>query len=47
MLRGLALQEDIKLGRKLATGGFGTVFRAELFDEEDKPSPIVVKKVLS
>lgn len=41
------LQEDIKLGRKIATGGFGTVYRGELFDQDDKPSQVIVKKVRS
>jgi hypothetical protein len=40
------LQDDIKLGKRLAQGGFGTVYRAELLDESGEPStPIVVKKV--
>lgn len=38
------MQEDIKLGKKLAQGGFGTVFKAELI-EDDEITPIVVKKV--
>ena len=39
------LQEDIRLGRKIATGGFGTVFKGELFDENDDSSRVIVKKV--
>jgi len=38
-------QEDIKLGKKLAQGGFGTVFKAELI-EDDEITPIVVKKAV-
>ena len=41
----LRVQEDIKLGRKIATGGFGTVFKGDLFDQDDKASPVIVKKV--
>lgn len=34
-------KDDIKLGRKLATGGFGTVFRGELLDSGEQ---VIVKK---
>jgi len=35
------------LGKKLATGGFGTVFKADLIDDEDKDDvrSVIVKKV--
>lgn len=40
------LQEDIRLGKKLASGGFGTVFRGELLDiYPEAELPVVVKKV--
>ena len=38
------LQDDIRLGRKLAVGGFGTVFKGDWIDG-DTELPIVVKKV--
>eukprot|EP00983_Pelagomonas_calceolata_P092442 1157664-Pelagomonas_calceolata.AAC.4 len=38
--------EDIILGRKLATGGFGTVFLGDLRKEDGTKVPVVVKKVL-
>jgi serine/threonine protein kinase len=38
-------KEDIRLGKKLASGGFGTVFRGELLDVfPEKELPVVVKK---
>ena len=38
-------KEDIKMGKKLATGGFGTVYLGELVDPDDgKVTPVVVKK---
>ena len=35
------------MGKKLATGGFGTVFKADLIDDEDKDDvrSVIVKKV--
>ena len=43
----LGLQEDIRLGKKLAAGGFGTVFRGDLLDVYPEAElPVVVKKVL-
>ena len=39
------VQEDIVLGKKLASGGFGTVYRGDLVDEDDKERAIIVKKV--
>jgi len=38
-------QDDIILGRKLATGGFGTVFLGDLRKEDGTLVPVVVKKV--
>ena len=40
------------MGKKLATGGFGTVYKAELFEDDDlveqeNPRPVIVKKVFS
>ncbi len=37
-------KDDIVMGRKLATGGFGTVFKAELKEENGTLSPVIVKK---
>ena len=42
-----SFQEDIRLGKKLAAGGFGTVFRGDLLDiYPETELPVVVKKVL-
>lgn len=38
-------QEDVILGRKLATGGFGTVYRGELLCRDGSKMPIIIKKV--
>jgi serine/threonine protein kinase len=38
-------KEDIVLGRQLATGGFGTVYKAELLEADGSKTPVVVKKV--
>lgn len=41
------LQDNLRLGKKLATGGFGTVFKADLTDDEN-PNDVrsaIVKKV--
>lgn len=36
----------MRLGKKLATGGFGTVYRADLVDEETgEEREVIVKKV--
>ena len=42
------LQDNLRLGKKLATGGFGTVFKADLTDDEDPNDvrSVIVKKVL-
>ena len=42
----LFLQDDIKLGKKLATGGFGTVYKAQLDDGSPEGRQVIVKKVL-
>ena len=39
------MQEDIIMGRKLATGGFGSVFMGELKESDGSTTPVVVKKV--
>ena len=39
------LQDDFKLGKKLATGGFGTVYRAALDDGSPEGRQVIVKKV--
>ena len=42
----VSLQENVRLGKKLATGGFGTVYRADLVDEETgEEREVIVKKV--
>lgn len=39
-------QENVRLGKKLATGGFGTVYKADLVDEESGDvRSVIVKKV--
>ena len=39
-------QENVRLGKKLATGGFGTVYRADLVDDESGDvRAVIVKKV--
>ncbi|GMH32543.1 hypothetical protein BSKO_00377 [Bryopsis sp. KO-2023] len=37
-------EEDIIIGRKLAAGGFGVVYRAELVEEDGSKTDIVLKK---
>ncbi|KAL6758073.1 kinase-like domain-containing protein [Haematococcus lacustris] len=37
-------KDDIILGRKLATGGFGTVFRGEMKMEDGSTTSVIVKK---
>lgn len=37
-------KEDVILGKKLATGGFGTVYRGDLVAEDGTTTPIIVKK---
>lgn len=40
------LQEDFKITKKIATGGFGTVYRAELDDGKTPGGrPVIIKKV--
>jgi hypothetical protein len=38
------MQDDIVLGRKLATGGFGTVFEGKLKMQDGSMLPVIVKK---
>lgn len=40
-------QEDVVLGRKLATGGFGTVYKGTLKASGGKQLPIIIKKVIT
>ena len=40
------LQDDFKITKKIATGGFGTVYRAELDDGKTPGGrPVIIKKV--
>jgi hypothetical protein len=39
------VQDDIVLGKKLATGGFGSVYRGFLNTVDGGQLPIIVKKV--
>lgn len=39
------LQNDIVLGKRLGTGGFGTVFKGELKEEGGVKTSIIIKKV--
>ena len=44
----LVPQEDLVLGKKMASGGFGTVYKAELSDQADpraEPRDVILKKV--
>ena len=43
----ILLQDNLRLGKKLATGGFGTVFKADLTDDENPNDvrSVIVKKV--
>ena len=42
----LAQQDDFKITKKIATGGFGTVYRAELDDGKTPGGrPVIIKKV--
>ena len=43
---GICLQDDFKIIKKIATGGFGTVYRAELDDGQTPGGrPVIIKKV--
>ncbi len=46
-IQNVPLQDNLRLGKKLATGGFGTVFKADLIDDEDPNDvrDVIVKKV--
>lgn len=39
------MQDSVILGKKLAAGGFGTVFRGSLVEENGDTSEVVIKKV--
>lgn len=39
------MQDSVILGKKLAAGGFGTVFRGDLVEENGEEVEVVVKKV--
>lgn len=39
------LQDNVVLGKKLAQGGFGTVYRGELLEDNGKTEDVVIKKV--
>ncbi len=42
------MQEDLVLGKKMASGGFGTVYKAGLIDAADPnaaPRDVILKKV--
>lgn len=40
------LQDDFKITKKIATGGFGTVYKAELDDGKTPGGrPVIIKKV--
>ena len=38
-------QEDIKVGKKIGSGGFGNVYLADLVKDDGTTESIVVKKV--
>ncbi len=39
------VQDDLKLGKLLGSGGFGSVYKATLTEEDGSTTPVVVKKV--
>ena len=41
-----ALQDSVILGKKLAAGGFGTVYRGDLIEENGDETEVVIKKVI-
>jgi hypothetical protein len=41
------LQDSVILGKKMAAGGFGTVFRGSLLEDNGNSSEVVIKKVRS
>jgi hypothetical protein len=41
----LCVQDDLKLGKLLGSGGFGSVYKATLTNEDGTTTPVVVKKV--
>lgn len=40
-------QDDLKLGKLLGSGGFGSVYKATLREEDGSDTPVIVKKVSS
>jgi hypothetical protein len=38
------LQDDLKLGKRLGSGGFGSVYKATLTNEDGSTTPVIVKK---
>jgi hypothetical protein len=38
-------QDDLKLGKRLGSGGFGSVYKATLTNEDGTTTPVIVKKV--
>ncbi len=43
----MSVQDSVRLGKKIATGGFGTVYRGDLIDDEapGEARAVIVKKV--
>lgn len=41
----MAMQDSVLLGKKLAAGGFGTVYRGDLMEENGQSTEVVIKKV--
>lgn len=44
MMAQVHTKEDVILGKKLATGGFGTVYKGELKESDGTRTPIIIKK---
>lgn len=42
---GTAVQGDIKIGKRLGIGGFGSVYKADLKEDDGTTTPVIVKKV--
>jgi hypothetical protein len=41
----MTAQDDIRLGKRLGSGGFGSVFKGTLTQEDGTTSSVIVKKV--
>lgn len=39
------MQNDLKLGKLLGSGGFGSVYKATLSQDDGSTVPVIVKKV--